>query len=334
MARVLLAFVCLGLASASSLGGEKITYQTESGEFADPDAAHDEEQFDATLRPGLKKFNGLDYIEPSRNWEVAPEPIFEKPKPKARVKMAEKLAAAFTARGHVGDQAVQIGWGCMFFAACYSIYCAYAYGKKGSRMVYFLAAMTCFIATLAYMCLAYPLGVYNMPTREFYYVRYIDWVLTTPIMLYELAVIAGASNDEICWLTGVDIVMIVAGCIGGFIDSDEKYAFWGFGMIAFVPIMYYLLVGFQTRVKATGSAELQHLYSVTSRITALFWACYPLVWWAAEGEGLMSADTEAVVYTILDVVSKAVWAVYICRSSDAISSMQTTETVSLSASSL
>ena len=57
-------------------------------------------------------------------------------------------------------------------------------------------------------------------------------------------------------------------------------------------------------------------------------------WWAAEGEGLMSADTEAVVYTILDVVSKAVWAVYICRSSDAISSMQTTETVSLSASSL
>lgn len=284
----------------------------------DPDVAHAEEEFDATLRPGLKKFNGLDFVEPDRNWEVAPEPFFEHPEPKKRSKKVVVIKE-FSKRGVIGDRAVMLGWACMFAASVYICFRAFSDRTKGGRMVHFLALATCLIATLAYMCMAFPMGYYNMPHREFYWARYVDWVLTTPIMLVELATIAGASSNETLFIVGVDILMIAAGVIGGFVIGDEKYAFWGFGMIMFIPIIYYLLVGFATDVRKNKSAEVQHLYSVTSRITAFFWACYPFVWFFCEGEGTMSADTEAILYTILDVVSKAVWGVYIVRNSVAIS---------------
>ena len=59
--------------------------------------------------------------------------------------------------------------------------------------------------------------------REFYYARYVDWAFTTPLMLLEVAGIAGASWDVLLWLLGTDFVMIIAGLIGAFISTEEKW---------------------------------------------------------------------------------------------------------------
>jgi bacteriorhodopsin len=296
-----------------------VTYTSEDGvSSVDPDVAHSKERFDATVRPMIREENGLDYVQPSKNWEVAPEPFFEAPEVK-KVSKKVQVIAQFSRRTEIGTKWVMFGWLCMFVASAYICYRAFFYAERGSRMVHFLALATCLIATLAYMSMVFPLGYYNMPTREVYWARYVDWVLTTPIMLYEIATIAGASDNQKLFVVGCDILMVVAGCIGAFVEGDEKYAFWGFGLIMFVPIIYYLLVEFAQDVKRNASAEVQHLYSVISRLTAFFWACYPFVWFFCEGEGTMSADTEAMLYTVLDVVSKAVWGIYIVRSSVALS---------------
>merc|ERR1712100_441557 len=75
---------------------------------------------------------------------------------------------------------------------------------------------------------------------------------TTPLQLIDLLGFAGATSDTTFFLLGVDFLMIIAGLIGAFVEGDEKYAFFGFGMLMFAPIIYYLLVDLKESAKGLG----------------------------------------------------------------------------------
>merc|ERR1711998_767458 len=142
------------------------------------------------------------------------------------------------------------------------------------------------IASLAYLTMATGHGVYIRPFdgREFFYARYVDWAFTTPLQLL-----------------GVDFLMIIAGLIGAFLEGQEKYYFWLFGMCMFMPILSALLGGLKASA-ATKSAAVQGVFNKIAPLTAISWAAYPVVWLAAEGSGKISADQEAMAYTFLDII--------------------------------
>jgi len=199
--------------------------------------------------------------------------------------------------------------------------------RTGSRMHYYMTMMICLIATLAYLTMTYGYGILMMPpnddwcVRPFYYARYVDWALTTPLMLLEICAVAGASFDAQIWLTGTDFVMIVAGLIGALITGHDKWFFWISGMLVFMPILWYLqhpngLKSFITNRRSAEGSELNdrkaELYGKVAFITAFFWAGYPLVWVLAEGHGVISVDFECILYTVLDICSKVVFGFVIC----------------------
>merc|ERR1719352_1956336 len=146
--------------------------------------------------------------------------------------------------------------------------------EDGQRFYHIVTTFVCMFASLAYLTMATGHGVYIRPFdgREFFYARYIDWAFTTPLQLTDICGFGAADSDTMAWLLGIDFLMIIAGLIGAFFEGQEKWFFWGFGMLMFVPIVYYML-------------------------TAVSWACYPVVWMFAEGSNKLSADTEAVAYT-------------------------------------
>lgn len=41
------------------------------------------------------------------------------------------------------------------------------------------------------------------------------------------------------------------------------------------------------------------------------WFAYPIIWILAEGTGVISANAEAICYTVLDVISKAVFGYFV-----------------------
>jgi len=221
----------------------------------------------------------------------------------------------------IGQYALWIGTFSMIGSACW-FWNKSREMKEGTRMHYYMTFFVCAIASLAYLTMAYGYGIYMMPpdadwcVRPFYYARYVDWALTTPLMLLEICAIAGASNDAKLWLVGTDFFMIIAGLIGAFITTNEKWFFWIMGMLAFIPIIWYLqnpngLKVFISQARATDGAELNdrkaNLFGKVAYITAVFWCGYPLVWILAEGRGVISVDMECILYTILDVCSKCVF---------------------------
>jgi bacteriorhodopsin len=141
------------------------------------------------------------------------------------------------------------------------------------------------IASLAYLTMATGHGfVIKCNGRAFYYARYIDWIFTTPLLLWDALVLAGTgfSSMVVTFMITFDILMIAAGLIGELIEDSFRWAFFGFGMLFFIPIIWYLcradgsdgvMCG-----AATGLTPIERLSQQVIFLTWFLWMFYPIVW--------------------------------------------------------
>jgi len=220
-------------------------------------------------------------------------------------------------------------------------------GHTGETLYKFLgspsiiASIVCFFASCAYLAMATNHGFYVRceDGRSFYYARYIDWIITTPLMLHALALFGNADDDIWHFMFFNDVLMIASGLIGSTVSGGEKWIFFGFSMLVFIPILIELCKLDAKTLDArifntggtleglllngsTGAAILKgnngdangvlppYLYFFNNyrkimQITVFTWSFYPIVWILAEGTGTISVTGETIFYTILDVLAKA-----------------------------
>jgi len=216
---------------------------------------------------------------------------------KATKKAAVEQAVPLTEQG---QKVIWAGFFALVLPAAYFWMQTLKASESSDRKYHVYTTMICTIAALAYLTMATGNGVYvrEFDGREFFYARYIDWTLTTPLMLIDILGLAGATSDTTNMLIGADILMIIAGLIGAFLEGQEKYYFWGFGMVMFMPILYYL-----NALKGPSGTTLSKI----SLLTMVGWSAYPIVWLAAEGMGKITGDQEAMAYTVLDFLCKSVF---------------------------
>merc|ERR1711990_1371072 len=111
--------------------------------------------------------------------------------------------------------------------------------RQSMGMHRIVAGFICMFASLAYLTMATGHGyiVRCCDGRSFYYARYIDWTLTTPLMIWELASLARATHNDTLFLVFIDILMVISGLIGALVCSGEKWVFFGFSILCFIPIL-------------------------------------------------------------------------------------------------
>merc|ERR1719201_712725 len=194
----------------------------------------------------------------------------------------------------------------------------HADGQIHSSILHFLAnpsliaGCVCLIASLAYLTMATNNGWYTRchDGRQVYFARYIDWIITTPLMLHALAHFANSPDEIWNFLFFSDVLMIVSGLVASTIDGPEKWIYYGFSILAFIPVLYYIcrlrdaVVNNRVYHRRTGlllpgvwgpdSVYLPyiwffHNYNVIADLTVLAWFCYPIVWIFAEGTNKLSA---------------------------------------------
>lgn len=64
-----------------------------------------------------------------------------------------------------------------------------------------------------------------------YWARYVDWSVTTPLLLLDLALLAGLSGGHIFIAVVADIIMILTGLFAAF-GSEDTPQKWGWYAIA------------------------------------------------------------------------------------------------------
>lgn len=149
--------------------------------------------------------------------------------------------------------------------------------------------------------------------------RYVDWLLTVPLLLIELILVMGLSREETVRksiaLGGAAALMIILGYPGevsGGIDST-RFIWGALSMIPFLYIVVSLFSGLSESI-AKQPEDVRGLISSARWVVILSWSFYPIVYFAPF---VMSLDGGAAItvievgYTIADIVAKAAFGVMI-----------------------
>jgi bacteriorhodopsin len=142
--------------------------------------------------------------------------------------------------------------------------------------------------------------------RVFHYARYIDWLVTTPLLLLDIGALAGISTEDSIMLVFLDVLMVLAGLAGGL--SKGAASLWMFilGTVFFLPIVYDLAFTFRAKARVVG-ASTSACYDKLVFLTVLLWTAYPFIFFFAEYAGLLSTTAEIGTYMVLDVSAKCVF---------------------------
>ncbi|MEO1282790.1 MAG: bacteriorhodopsin-like [Pseudomonadota bacterium] len=147
--------------------------------------------------------------------------------------------------------------------------------------------------------------------------RYVDWLLTVPLLLIELILVMGLSRAE-TWSKGVRLgllaaIMVVLGYPGEIsADPTMRWIWWAFAMIPFAWIVYELFVGLGDAI-AKQPDDVRGLVNTARWLTVISWSFYPVVFvFPMIGlTGGTAATAVEVGYTVADIVAKAVFGVVI-----------------------
>jgi bacteriorhodopsin len=147
--------------------------------------------------------------------------------------------------------------------------------------------------------------------------RYVDWLLTVPLLLVELILVmrlSGAQTRSKATKLGLLAALMVLLGYPGEISSDPntRWLWWSLAMVPFAFIVYDLFVGLKASI-ASQPAQARGLISAARWLTVVSWLFYPVVFVFPMIGFTGGAATTAVQvgYTVADVVAKAVFGVLI-----------------------
>ncbi len=142
--------------------------------------------------------------------------------------------------------------------------------------------------------------------------RYIDWILTVPLMCVEFYLILrafGATTGLLWKMIFYSLLMLVAGYLGETLYRDQS-PLWGFiSTIGYVGILYEVWMGSAKKL-ASGSNDptLQKAFSTLAWFVLVGWAIYPIGYMTIEGSGWLSGMLDPssmdIIYNIGDAVNK------------------------------
>lgn len=186
------------------------------------------------------------------------------------------------------------------------------------------------IAAIAYFVKASHAGDLVISDVHIPFVRYVDWITTTPLMLYELCHIAHAESHVIVMVLGCDIITLFLGISSAVIDQEKylgvKYTLFIIA-IAFYVLMVCTLItdvaqplydeandhssqtSYSYAVDETHhDSSIKHtieLFDSLEVLTIVSWSFYPLAVLLGRAHfGIITQSVEDGFICILDIISK------------------------------
>ncbi|KAF1933910.1 family A G protein-coupled receptor-like protein [Didymella exigua CBS 183.55] len=150
--------------------------------------------------------------------------------------------------------------------------------------------------------------------RQVFWARYVDWAITTPLLLLDLGLLAGMNGAHLTLAIVADLIMVLTGLFAAF-GSEGTPAKWGWYTIAcfaYLVVVWQLAVNGRAAVQAKGQNVSSFFLSIAT-YTFILWTAYPIisVWGFADGARRVGVDGEIIAYAILDVLAKPVFGTWL-----------------------
>lgn len=162
---------------------------------------------------------------------------------------------------------------------------------------------------LAYLALLLGQGTVDVDGQTTYYARYIDWAVTTPLLLTALALTAmfrqaKKNSTLIGALIFSDLVMIGSGLVADLSTGSARTIWFLCGVVAFVIVLG-LIWGPVRALAARDGADLKAVYDKSAGFLSVLWVAYPTIWaLGPSGIDLLSQPVETALFVVVPVLSK------------------------------
>ncbi|EME80740.1 uncharacterized protein MYCFIDRAFT_35403 [Pseudocercospora fijiensis CIRAD86] len=192
---------------------------------------------------------------------------------------------------------------------------------RTDRLFFYLLAGANFVASISYYAMGSdlgftPIGVQPSPSlyrpndpkvrgdnRQIFWTRYVDWFVTTPLLLLTMLLTAGVPAPTLLFILFMNEVMIVCGLVGAVTETVYKWGFFAFGCAAFLYVFGGLFGRGRKYAKHLGH-DVHRVYLMIAIYQFIIWICYPIGWGVSEGGNLIAPDSEAVYYGVCDMLAK------------------------------
>jgi sensory rhodopsin len=173
-------------------------------------------------------------------------------------------------------------------------------------------------AAFSYLMMSLDVGVISVGGNDVYLFRYLDWLVTTPILVGYAAYVAGAPRR---WIVGVgvaDALMIVVGAIAAVQTGIGTWI--GFGVssafhLVLLGILYTVLPQY-----ANENRDRFRLFKILQNHVGLLWIAYPVIWLTSPaGIGAVSVAGTAMIIAYLDLVAKTPYVYFVWTEREAFS---------------
>lgn len=174
-----------------------------------------------------------------------------------------------------------------------------------------VSGLITFIAAVHY----YYMRGYNLETGESpVFFRYVDWILTVPLMCVEFYLItkkAGAKVGLLWKLIAASLVMLITGYIGEAIYGKESQS-WIWGLVsglAYFYIVYLVWFGEVASLASNAGPAVAKAVKTLGWFVLVGWAIYPVGYIAGTAGGLFGVRvfeglSMDIVYNIGDAINK------------------------------
>ena len=204
--------------------------------------------------------------------------------------------------------------GFTFFVGCMAMMAASAFFflslnqfDKKWRMSVLVSGLITFIAAVHYFYMRDYWASFNESPTFF---RYVDWVLTVPLMCVEFYLIlkvAGAKTNLLWKMIVLSIVMLVTGYIGEAVYKGSA-AIWGLiSGIAYFWIVYEIWLGEASKLAKNAGGHILSAHKILCWFVLVGWAIYPLGYMMGTSgwyNGIIPTGNIDVAYNIADAINK------------------------------
>jgi len=204
--------------------------------------------------------------------------------------------------------------GFTFFVGCMAMMAASAFfflslnqfDKKWRTSVLVSGIITFIAAVHYYYMRDYWASFGESPT----FFRYVDWILTVPLMcleFYLILKIAGAKKSLLSKMIFYSIVMLVTGYFGEAV-YPESAQIWGLiSGIAYFAIVYEIWLGEASKLAKAAGGNVLEAHKILCWFVLVGWAIYPLGYMlGTEGwyTSMLGKGNVDVAYNIADAINK------------------------------
>ena len=184
------------------------------------------------------------------------------------------------------------------------------FDKKWRNSV-LISGLITFIAAVHYYYMRGELGP-DGSAGDITSIRYIDWILTVPLMcveFYLLLKVAGATTKHLRDLIVLSLIMLITGYVGeAGMGNPALYGF--FSGVAYFVIVYMIKFGDLAKLAKSAGGSVEKAHNTLFWFVLVGWAIYPLGYMIGTADGQwysfmanVGLDMN-VVYNIGDAINK------------------------------